>query len=147
MAFQFTLQNWGDRPSWHHSYHVSSSSSPSIRTWGQLKRETLAGESSHRKVKPMNTVRSCAIDQFNSWWNNFGHTEETRKWRNSNCKLAKEIHISHLGYIDIDWTDTQNAPNWQRRTLIVLNFTKTPGIAISCWDLFQFIFHGTLYQT
>ena len=36
-------------------------------------------------------------------------------------------------WIHIDRNDRQNFPNWQIRTLIFLNFTKTGGIATSCY--------------
>jgi len=68
---------------------------------------------------------------FNGWWNTFGHTEQARMSRNYNCKFAKTIHIWHLYLVNIDSTDTQSAPNWQRRTFKLPNFTKTPEMATS----------------
>jgi len=128
----YTLQNWRDQLPWNHLYHLSSISSPSIRRWDQLNGETLVGKSTHRKVKQIDHVGSDRIDQFNGWWYSCGHTEEARKSRNYNCKCTQQIHIWHLDLVYINWTDKQNAPNWQRRTFEQPNVTMTPGIDTTC---------------
>jgi len=62
VAIIFTLRNWGEWQLWHHMYGLSSSSLPSIRTWDQLNGVTLAGKSSHRKVKWICRVSCHWID-------------------------------------------------------------------------------------
>ena len=147
MAILFALGNWGDRPHWHHMYHLSSSSSPSIRTWDLLNGETLAAKKVHCKVKRINRVGSFWIDIYAHWWNNFGCIEEIRESRNDNSKFAKEIHIRQLDLIYIYTIDRHNDPNCQQRTSSLLNVTKTPGIATWCYHLFRRMFYRTLTQT
>jgi len=65
VAIVFALPNWGDLLPCHHMYRLSSSSSPSSRTWYQLNGETLAGKSAHCKVKWITRVGSYWIDKFN----------------------------------------------------------------------------------
>jgi len=98
-------------------YGVSSSSLPSIRTWNQLNEETRAGKSAHCKVKRNNRVRCFWIDNYNNWWNSFGHTEETRLSRNYNSKFAEEIQIRPSDCTYVHSIDRHNAPNWEQRTL------------------------------
>jgi len=146
VAILFAPRNWGHRQPWHDMYYLSTTSSPSIGTWDQLNGETLAGKSSNRKVKWINRVGNYWIDAFTGRWMSFGHPDETRKLRNYNSKLANEIHIQHSGLIHITWIDRENTPSWKQRTMKLPNFTKTPAIAISCWNLFRPIFQGVLYQ-
>jgi len=97
MANLFTLWNWVDRQPCHHMYRLSSSSSPSIRTWDQPNGETLVHKSPHCKVTQINIVRGYWIDQFNGRWNIFGHPQEARKSRNQNSKFTESNHIWHRG--------------------------------------------------
>jgi len=147
MAILSILQNWINQQLWYYMYRLSSGSVPSLRTCDQLNGESLAGESSHRKVDYINCIGSYQIHYFNSRWNSFGETEERMKSRNLHCLFAKDIHIWHLGLILIARSDSQNPPNLQWRTLILPNFTKTPGIATSCFNLCWARFLGMLYQT
>jgi len=147
MVFLRALRNWGDQQPWHHIYHLSLSSLPSIRTFDQLNVKTLGGKYAHWKVIRITKVRTSLTGKNNGWWISIGHTEETWKCRNFNRKSAKEIHIWRLDCTYMNQIDRWNAPNRLLRTLYVLNFTKTPGIAISCQDLLFILLHGTIYQT
>jgi len=80
-------------------YHLSSSSLPSIRTWDQLRGETLAGKTAHCNVKRINRVGGFWIDQYNHWWNRLSHIAETRQSWNYNTKFTKEIHIRQLDLV------------------------------------------------
>ena len=101
VAILFTLHNCGTQCPWHHMYHLSSTSSPSITTWDQLNGEILACNREHRKVKWIYTVRSFSIDHFDSWWNSIGYSEGTSKVWNYNRKFSKEIYIWHFSFIYI----------------------------------------------
>jgi len=61
MAILFALRNWGDLQPWKHIYRLSTTSLPSSRTWDQPNGDTHADESSHRKVKRIDTV------EVNEW--------------------------------------------------------------------------------
>jgi len=100
----------------HHMYHSPSSSSPSLRTWAQHNRDTLAGKSTHCKVKRINWVRGFWIDKYNHWWNTCGHTEEIRQSKNCRNKFAKELHIRQVDLIYISTIDSQNAPTSQQQS-------------------------------
>jgi len=128
-------------------YHLSSSSSPSIRKWDQHNAETPAGKSLHCKVKWIYRVRSHRSDKFNCLWHWVNLTEEARKSRNYNCKFPNEIHIWNLDFINIYWIDRQNAPNWQWRTFKPPKSTKTPGISHSFQSVIWLTFHNTPSQT
>jgi len=132
VASLLALRTWGDWQPQYPMYCLSSSVSPSIRTWDQFIGETLAGKSSHHKVEWTNRVGSYWIDLFSGRWNSFGHSEEKTKSRNNNGNLAKDVHIQHSGLIHIDWIHRQTTPNWQLRTLNFPKLTKTCGIASSC---------------
>jgi len=68
------------------------------------------------------------------------------KSRNYNSKIAREINLGHADLININTSDRQNAPNWQRKTMKLPHFTMSRCIATPFWDWFRLIFHGTLYQ-
>ena len=95
MVIVFTLQNCGDRQPWDHLYCLSSSSSPSIRTWDQHNGETLAHQSPHHKVKQINRVRGYQNDQFDGRLNSFEPPEDGRMSRNHNSKFTKASHMGH----------------------------------------------------
>jgi len=126
---------------------VSSSSSLSIRTRDQLNGETLTGKSSHWKVKQINRVGCFWIDKHNRRCNSSDHSDKTRHPRDYYSKFAEETHTRQFKFPYIDSIDMQNAPNRQQRTFLLPNFTKTPGIATSCQDLFRLRFLGMLGQT
>jgi len=115
VALLFALRNCGDWQPRHHMYHLSSSSSPSIRTWDQLHGETLAGKSAHGEVKQINRVGGFWIEQYNHWWNCCSHVEYTRQLWNYNSQLAKKTYIRQLDSTYINPIGRQNALNWQRR--------------------------------
>ena len=146
VAFQFTLQNGGVRQHGHRMQYLSLTSLATIRTLDLLNRETLASKRDHGKVKQINRVGRYRIDRFNGQLTNFGHTEEARKARNHNCKFTKEIYIWQSGCIYFNRNDREQAPNWQWRIVKMPNFTKTPGMATSCKDFIQHIFHEMLHQ-
>jgi len=117
VAVLFALQNWSDWQPWHHMYHLSSSSLPSIRTWDQLIGHTLTGKRAHRKIEWLNRVRGYWINQFDSWWNSTGHSEEAGKLRDYKSMFAEKIHCQHWLLSYIDCVNRQNAPHWQQKTL------------------------------
>ena len=59
------------------------------------------------------------------------------KSRKYNSKIAREIHLGHAGLININTSDRQTAPNWQRKTMKLPHVTMSRCIATPCWDWFR----------
>ena len=103
-------------------YHLSSSSTPSIRPWDQLHGETFAGKSAHCKDRWSHRVARFWIDKYIRRWNCMSYMEDARQSLNYYSKVTKKTYIRQLDVTSISPIHIYTTLNWPQRTILTAEF-------------------------